>query len=72
MTCDEIKQLIEKNLVNTRAEVDGDGYHFEVNVYGNCFADKNAVQQQQLVYAALGDNIQNGNIHAVSIKTFVD
>jgi acid stress-induced BolA-like protein IbaG/YrbA len=71
MRPDDIKDLIEAHLQDTTAAVTGDdGVHFEAVVVSPAFAKKNRIQKQQLVYAALGDRIANGSIHAISIKTF--
>lgn len=71
MQANEIKNLIEKNLPNCTAIVEGDdGVHFSAIVVSEAFAGKSKVQQQRLVYTALGDEITNGNIHALALKTF--
>ncbi|MDR3492739.1 MAG: BolA family transcriptional regulator [Gammaproteobacteria bacterium] len=67
---DNIKSFIESGLENSTAMVDGDGRHFNAIVICPLFDGKNRIQKQQLVYAALGDRIANGAIHAISIKTF--
>jgi len=67
----DIKQLIEINLPNSTAVIDGaDGRHFTAIVICPEFAGKNRIQKQQLVYATLGNRIHDGTIHAISIKTF--
>ncbi len=67
---DDIKSFIELGLKDSTAIVEGDGRHFNAIVICPLFAEKNRIQKQQLVYAALGDRIANGTIHAISIKTF--
>ncbi len=37
---------------------------------GEVFADLNKVKSQQLIYAALSDEIASGALHAITIKTF--
>jgi acid stress-induced BolA-like protein IbaG/YrbA len=34
------------------------------------FRGKTLLQQQRMVYATLGDRIVNGEIHALSLKTY--
>jgi acid stress-induced BolA-like protein IbaG/YrbA len=71
MRPDEIKNLIETHLHDAVASVTGDdGVHFEAVVVSPAFDKKNRIEKQQIVYAALGDRIANGTIHAISIKTF--
>lgn len=71
MIAEDIKSLIEANLSNSTALVSGeDGQHFQAIVISDEFMDKRPVARQQAVYAALGDNITNGTIHALALKTF--
>jgi len=66
-----IKQLLETQLPDTTAFIEGeDGRHYTAVVISPLFEGKNRVQKQQLVYAALGNHIADGTIHAISIKTF--
>lgn len=70
MQAEDIKKLIELGLANSTVTVSGDGRHFEALVISPIFAGKNRIQKQQLVYATLGNKINDGTIHALSIKTF--
>lgn len=70
MQVEEIKRLLESHLSDCEVEVSGDGSHFDVTVIGDVFEGLNAVKKQQLVYGGLGDQIADGSIHAVNIKTF--
>lgn len=68
---DVVKQLIETNLAESKAIIQGDdGRHFTAIVICPAFSNKNRVQKQQMVYSALGNHIADGTIHAISIKTF--
>lgn len=68
---DNVKELLVSRLENA-AEilVQGDGYKYEVTVVSEAFEGMSPVKKQQLVYAALNDEIADGSIHAVTIKTF--
>jgi len=68
MQPETIKQLIEAGLAGSRAEVAGDGHHFEAVIVCDAFAGKSMVQQHQLVYQALGDKMK-AEIHALSMRT---
>jgi acid stress-induced BolA-like protein IbaG/YrbA len=68
MQPETIKQLIEAGLAGARAEVSGDGHHFEAIIVCDAFAGKSMVQQHQLVYQALGDKMK-AEIHALSMRT---
>lgn len=70
MQPEDIKNLIESGLTKCTAILDGDGTHFNAIVISPDFSGKNRIQKQQLVYAALGNRIANGTIHAISIKTY--
>ena len=67
---DDIKQLIEEGLPGASVTVQGeDGQHFEATVVSPEFEGKSMVQQHQMVYKALGDRMQSGEIHALALRT---
>ena len=69
MDTETIKNLIERGLPGSQAEVQGaDGVHFEAVVVANAFAGKLPLARHRLVYATLGD-LMGGAIHALSLKT---
>ncbi len=70
MELQEIKALLERQIPDAIIEIEGDGYHFQVTVISHVFVDKTPVKKQQLVYAALNEQIVSGAIHAISIKTY--
>ena len=43
--------------------------HFDAVVISIEFTDKSLVKRQQLVYAALGDWITSGKLHALALRT---
>jgi acid stress-induced BolA-like protein IbaG/YrbA len=48
----------------------GTGDHFEATVASPAFAGKPMVQQHKLVYAAVQDWLQTGELHALALKTY--
>lgn len=66
---DSIKQYIEQGMICELVRVAGDGQHFEAIIVSTEFANKNLVQQHQVVYRALGDRMK-AEIHALSMKTY--
>jgi acid stress-induced BolA-like protein IbaG/YrbA len=70
MDAASIQALLAAHLENCEITVQGEGSHFEIQAKGEVFAGLRPVARQQLVYAALGDHIADGSIHAVNIKTF--
>lgn len=70
MQPEEIKQLIEANLTNAEAIVDGDGAHFLAIVISPDFVGKSRIQKQQMVYATVNAELINGKLHALSVKAY--
>lgn len=68
MDSDDIRNLIKSKFSDSDVVVTGDGRHFEAIVISQLFEGMNKLTRQRYVYEALGDNILNGNIHALSIK----
>ncbi|MEQ9463388.1 MAG: BolA/IbaG family iron-sulfur metabolism protein [Haliea sp.] len=65
-----VTALLEAHLDGCQVQVEGAGNRYEITVIGEVFEGKRPVQRQQLVYAALNEQIADGSIHAVSIRTF--
>jgi len=70
MNAQDVKYLLEKQLVDCEIRVEVDGSHVNIIAIGDIFKRKRTVQRQQLVYAALQEQIASGVIHAVNMKTF--
>ncbi|GMR07938.1 MAG: BolA family iron metabolism protein IbaG [Gammaproteobacteria bacterium] len=70
MHVQDIKQMIEASIDGSEARVSGDGSHFEAVVVSGAFTDKSMLEKQKMVYAALGEHITSGAIHALTIKTY--
>jgi len=70
MTPEEVQTMIQTGLPDCEVKVDGDGSHFDATVIGEIFAGLSLVKKQQKVYATLGDKITNGEVHALTIKTY--
>jgi len=71
MQAEEIKNIIEAGLPGCQAYVLGeDEVHFEAAVVSDSFLGKSKIAQHKLVFATLGDRMQQGVIHALSLKTY--
>tara|TARA_B110000444_G_C18494979_1_gene435279 strand:+ start:246 stop:482 length:237 start_codon:yes stop_codon:yes gene_type:complete len=70
MDVEQITALLRTALDDCEISVSGEGSHYEIVVVGEVFAELRPVKKQQLVYAALNEQIANGSIHAVNIKTY--
>ena len=67
-TPDELKQRIETGIPGARAEVTGDGHHFNAVVSASAFEGLSRIAQHRLVYDVFGNEVGN-RIHALSIQT---
>lgn len=65
-----VTALLEAHLEGCQIQVEGAGNRYDITVIGDIFEGRRPVQRQQLVYAALDEQIANGSIHAVNIRTF--
>jgi len=70
MQSEDIKQLIEAEVAGSQAFVTGDGYKFEAVVVSPAFEGLTMLKEQQLVYAALNEQIASGALHALTIKAY--
>lgn len=70
MQASEVKQLVESKLEGCEVITSGEDCNFTLTVVGELFAGLSPVKKQQLVYGCLTDQIANGAIHAVTIKTY--
>lgn len=68
MDTDSIKQLIESHIPDAQVTVEGDGRHFEATIISTEFEGLSLIARQRRVYQAVGNAIQTGEIHALSIK----
>ncbi|MFT4518929.1 MAG: acid stress-induced BolA-like protein IbaG/YrbA [Halioglobus sp.] len=65
-----VKALLQSHMQDCEFNVQGEGSHYDIEVIGDVFEGLRPVKKQQLVYAALSDNIADGSIHAVNIRTY--
>lgn len=65
-----VQTLLDAHLDNCEVTVQGEGSHYDILVIGEIFAGLRPVAKQQLVYAALSEQIGDGSIHAVNIRTY--
>ena len=67
-TPEELKQRIEAGIPGARAEVSGDGHHFNAVISAPAFEGLSRIAQHRLVYDVFGDELGD-RIHALSIQT---
>ncbi|MDB5650142.1 MAG: ATP-binding protein [Hyphomicrobiales bacterium] len=71
MQAHEIEELIKAALPDASIEIRdlaGDGDHYAATVVSSAFKGKTRVQQHQIVYAALKDQM-GGVLHALALTT---
>ncbi len=66
-TPEELKQRIEAGIPGARAEVSGDGHHFNAVISAPAFAGLTRIAQHRLVYGVFGAEVGD-RIHALSIQ----
>jgi stress-induced morphogen len=74
MQANEIEDLIRAAFPEARitiTDLAGDGNHYAAEVIDESFRNKNRVQQQRAVYAALKGKMDgnNGELHALALTT---
>ena len=72
MDAQTVETLVREAIADARVTVDGVGANYNITVVSDVFSGPSPVKRQQTVYAALGESIASGAIHAVSIRTFTE
>jgi acid stress-induced BolA-like protein IbaG/YrbA len=67
-TPEELKERIEAGIPGARADVTGDGHHFDAVVSAAAFRGLSRIAQHRLVYNVFGSEVGD-RIHALSIQT---
>jgi acid stress-induced BolA-like protein IbaG/YrbA len=67
-TPEELKDRIEAGIPGARADVTGDGHHFNAVVQAPAFKGLSRIAQHRLVYDVFGSEVGD-RIHALSIQT---
>ena len=66
---DALREAIERLIPDSRAEVNGGGGHFNIEVTSPVFAGKNMLESQRMVYGAIADLMKGDRapVHAVTV-----
>jgi stress-induced morphogen len=67
-TPEELRERIESGIPGARAEVSGDGHHFNAVVSADAFRGLSRIAQHRLVYDVFGPELGD-RIHALSLQT---
>ncbi len=65
-----VKVLLQTHLDDCEFHVQGEGSNYDIIAIGEVFEGLRPVRKQQLVYGALSEQIADGSIHAVNIRTY--
>jgi stress-induced morphogen len=67
-TPEELRERIESGIPGARAQVSGDGHHFNAVVSADAFRGLSRIAQHRLVYDVFGAELGD-RIHALSLQT---
>lgn len=70
MQVQDVAELVRKELPDCEIEVQNDGNHYLVVAIGDRFEGMSPVKKQQLIYGALREQLDDGTIHALTIRAF--
>jgi acid stress-induced BolA-like protein IbaG/YrbA len=71
LSSEQVEQAIKAQIPDAQVQViTPDGEHYEVTVVSSQFEGKGLVQQHQLVYRAIQQEMLSGAIHAMAVKTY--
>ena len=65
-----IKKALHQSIENCEVEVEGSESKYTVHVISNAFLGKSIIDRHKLVYSALNQYIETGEIHALTIKSY--
>jgi acid stress-induced BolA-like protein IbaG/YrbA len=65
----EIQQRIERGIPDSRVEVVGEEAHYSALIVSPAFEGKTRIEQHQMVYALLRDEMASQAVHALALKT---
>ena len=66
---DELKTRLRQQFTDAQISVQVRGSSAFLGVVSNDFEGRSQVHRQQMVYSLIGDFIQTGELHAVTIQT---
>lgn len=73
MTPSQVQKIIEERLPGSKAivqDLTGTQDHYQVVVVSSAFEGKKMIDQHRMVKAFFDGDIQSGEVHALSLKTF--
>lgn len=69
MNVREIEKKIRRGIPDARVEVVGEDAHFSALVVSPAFEGKSRIEQHQMVYALLREEMASQAVHALQLRT---
>ncbi len=69
MILEEIQAKIQTGIENSTVTMEGDGCNCSTKVVSPIFEGMSLLDRQKMVLAVMNEEITNGTLHALSIKT---
>ncbi len=69
MNVREIEEKIRRGIPDARVEVVGEDAHFSALVVSPAFEGKSRIEQHQMVYALLREEMASQAVHALQLRT---
>ena len=69
MTSEELHSIIAAGLPCEHLDVSGDGSHWYATMVSSAFEGLSRIARHHRAYATVGNRIQTGEVHALSMKT---
>lgn len=66
----EVKEFLEEKIPNVQVEVEGEGCNFQLNIISDELYSLSPVKRQQQIYSHLNSWIEDGRIHAITMKFY--
>lgn len=66
----EVKQFLEAQIPSIQVEVEGEGCNFQLNIISDELSALSPVKRQQQIYSHLNPWIEDGRIHAITMKFY--
>lgn len=66
----DITSLLKNKLPDCKFSITGEHCNFTITAIGDCFINKSKLQRQQMINGILQQEIANGHIHALTLKTY--
>jgi len=70
MTLEEVQKKIELGIEESKVTMEGDGCNCSAVVISPIFEGFVSLTRQRAVLSIVSDEIKNGELHALSVKTF--